>query len=114
MIPSFKLNILGTDYTIHLKSKADDPMFDRCDGYCDKTSKTIAVVFDDPDTDLDDYGVYARKSLRHEIIHAALFESGLHGNWKHDEWGHDETTIDWFANQFPKLVELFREARCLA
>lgn len=51
--------------------------------------------------------------MRHEIIHAFLFESGLSENFTHPEYGHDETYVDWIASQFPKMCEVFKEVGCL-
>lgn len=107
-----KVNILGTEYTIVEQSTSENPKLTDCDGYCDKTSKTICVITKG-DSDLEDFAVYQKKVKRHEIIHAFLFESGLHENWKHDEWGHDESYVDWIAVQFPKLLEVFKAADSL-
>ena len=106
-----KVNILGTEYTIESHSKAEDTYLENCDGYCDKTSKQIVIGTDN--TDLSNFDVYYKKVMRHEIIHAFMYESGLHENWKHEQWGQDETTVDWFAVQFPKMVEVFKQAGCL-
>lgn len=97
-----KVNVLGTEYTIE-KEKLKG-----CDGYCDKTTHRIAVTDNREESDLGDFESYRRKVMRHELIHAFLFESGLH-----QEFGHDEVTIDWMAAQFPKMVKAFREAGCL-
>lgn len=107
------LNILGTEYTLEVVSKAEDTYLEKYDGYCDKTSKRIVVKAKDDEDELDNYDVYLKKIKRHEIIHAFLFESGLHENFKHDTWGHDETMIDWIAVQFPKLLKAFADADCL-
>ena len=106
-----KVSILGTEYTIQKHSKKDDKYLETCDGYCDKTSKRIVVNIDNGD--LDDFDVYIKKVLRHEIIHAFLYESGLWENFKHDTWGHDETMVDWVAVQFPKILNVFAEVDCL-
>lgn len=108
-----KIDILGTKYTILEKTVDEDDYLEHCDGYCDKTSKKIVVKKEDSANELEDYSVYMRKIKRHEIIHAFLFESGLHENWKHEQWGHDETVIDWIAAQFPKLLKAFKEAGCI-
>lgn len=108
-----KVNILGTEYTILEQSESENPMLKDCDGYCDKTTKTICVSTEADNCDLGDFTVYQKKVKRHEIIHAFLFESGLHENWKHDEHGHDETYVDWIAVQFPKLLEAFKAADAL-
>ncbi|WP_458398463.1 hypothetical protein [Anaerotignum sp.] len=108
-----KIDVLGTEYFVFRRTKAEDRELEVCDGYCDHTSKTIVVTTKDEECTLADFDVYIKKVLRHEIIHAFLFESGLHVNFKHDEWGHDETMIDWFAVQYPKLTVAFKAADCL-
>ena len=110
---NLKINILGTEYTILELSEHQDEMLKRCDGYCDKTSKKIVVATKSSDCQLDDFEPYRKKCLRHEIIHAFLFESGLHENMKHPEYGHDEEMIDWVAAQFPKMLKVFKEVGCL-
>jgi len=107
-----KIDVLGTEYTIYIKDKAEDAILNNCDGYCDKTSHSIVVTTKDAECDLDNFEVYQKKILRHEIIHAFLFESGLHENRTHDQ-GHDETFVDWIAVQFPKLLTAFKAADCL-
>lgn len=37
------INILGTEYKIIECGKHEDDYLNRCDGYCDKTSKKIVV-----------------------------------------------------------------------
>lgn len=108
-----KVSILGTEYTIKECSRAEDKYLEECDGYCDKTTKQIGIVTKTEDSNLGDWEVYRKKVLRHEIIHAYLFESGLHENFEHNQWGHDETFIDWFAAQYPKMLETFKEVGCL-
>ena len=104
------VNVLGTDYTVSIASKDEDKYLEKCDGYCDKTSKKIVVLSKSDDNELENFEEYQKKVIRHEIIHAFFFESGLHENFRHEEWGHDETTIDWFAVQFPKMLRAFKEA----
>ncbi len=108
------VNILGTDYTIEERTQDEDEILnDSTDGYCDKTVKLI-VVGNDPDkSDLKDYDEYKKLVLRHEIIHAFLFESGLHESFTHPTTGHDEQYVDWFAVQSPKIFEAFKKAGCL-
>ena len=68
------------------------------------------VLSKDEGSELDDFEWYRKKVLRHEIIHAFLYESGLHENWTHPQYGHDETYVDWIALQFDKLLKAFKEA----
>ena len=108
-----KINVLGTEYTVLERSKEEDKYLESCDGYCDKTAHLIVVCKESENNELVDFKAYQKKVKRHEIIHAFLFESGLHENWKHDSWGHDETYVDWIASQFPKLQKAFAEADAL-
>lgn len=108
-----KINVLGTKYTISYKTAKQDRELEQCDGYCDKTTKQIVVRKCDDGCNLGDFDSYRKKVVRHELIHAFLFESGLHENFKHNEWGHDETTVDWIAVQFPKLLKAFKDADAL-
>lgn len=108
-----KIDVLGTEYTVQIVPKSEDKYLQQCDGYCDKTSKKIVVKAWDEACELEDFDVYKKTCMRHEIIHAFLFESGLHQNFHHDEWGHEETMVDWIATQFPKMVRAFKAADCL-
>ena len=106
-----RVNILGTKYEILQLGADKDPELRECDGYCDKTIKRIVITTPSADSNLGDFEVYRRKILRHEIIHAFLFESGLHENFTH-AMGHDETYVDWFAAQYPKIKAVFAQAGC--
>lgn len=105
------VNILGTKYVIQYKSPSNDKFLRKCDGYCDTSSKNIVVTTEN--SDLDDFPAYQKKCLRHEIIHAFFYESGLAENWEHKNFGQEETIVDWIAIQFPKLLEIFRKASAL-
>ena len=106
------IDVLGTPYIILERSTAEDRLLDECDGYCDKTDKLIVVAKKENNCDLGNFEAYRQKVMRHEIIHAFLFESGLHECWEHKD-GHDETYVDWIAVQFPKLLKAFEEAGCM-
>ena len=51
--------------------------------------------------------IQEKKNIRHEIVHAFLFESGLAEN---SEWAQNEEMVDWFACQAPKIYAAFRAA----
>lgn len=97
------VNILGTDYTV-----VEKPIKD-CDGYCDKTTKEIAVAVKEDDCDLGDFEEHRKKVLRHEVIHAYHHESGLSENFENKQYGFSETLVDWFAYQSPKIFKTFEE-----
>ena len=104
-------DILGTKYSIHFKSPSEDKLLQECDGYCDYSSKKIVVTTEN--IDLEDFPFYQRKCLRHELVHAFMFESGLGSNWEHKDIGHEETTVDWIAFHFPKMLEVFQKVGAL-
>ena len=100
------INILGTEYIIEVKQPGEDKQLEVCDGYCDWTTRHIAVLDPKPDgNSVKDMEAYKRKVMRHEITHAFLFESGLMNNTNQGESGgaYDEQFVDWFAIQGPKI-----------
>lgn len=101
------LDILGQPWTIVFASQAEDKLLEDCDGYCDKTTHRIVVSSMSEDCTLGDPIQYKRKLIRHEIIHAYLYESGLHGcvDWNGGDSEHPEMLVDWFAVQLPKIVK---------
>ena len=106
------VDILGSKWTVFITTSDKDPFLKTRDGYADKTSRKIVVCDKESDCELEDFVVYRNKVLRHEIIHAFLFESGLSECFEHTT-GHDETYLDWFASQFPKMLKVFTELDCL-
>lgn len=88
---------------------------DGIDGDCTFTDRLIRIrknnYKEDPVEDLERT---KRKTLRHEIIHAYLAESGIQYSYYRDAYnGHDETYVDWFAIQAPKIYKTFMETGCM-
>ena len=107
------VNVLGTDYTVEKFKRAYDECLCDCDGYCDKTSKRIVVAEKDSVCNLDDFECHQKKVLRHEIVHAFLYESGLwQSSYGSKCWAQNEEMVDWIAIQEPKLNKAFKEAGC--
>lgn len=108
-----KINILGTEYTIEYKSFNDDEKLKTRDGYTSFFTKSI-VIENDFEGRTDFIKEYQNKILRHEIIHAFIYESGLDCNsLKSDSWAENEEMVDWFAIQSPKIFALFYELKIL-
>jgi hypothetical protein len=107
------VNILGTDYTIYTRTNAEDKYLKDRAGYCDDTSKIIVVCSKTEENTLDNFEVYYKETLRHEIVHAFMSESGLSNSWTHQKYGQEETVVDWIAIQAPKLFKAFQEAGCI-
>ena len=99
------VNVLGTNYTIKKMNMVEEPELEQCDGFCDHTTKVIVIsdIQERPGS-VEDLDVYMQRVIRHELVHAFLFESGLGS----ESWGHDEEIVDWIAQQFPKMLEAFR------
>jgi uncharacterized membrane protein len=58
--------------------------------------------------------VQRKVTLRHEIIHAFLAESGLWGSSASiGAWAMNEEMIDWFALQLPKMLKVFEQLGCV-
>lgn len=108
-----KVNILGTEYTINRLSVEQEKRLEEVDGFVDWTSKRI-IIRDENDIyygNLENMGVYVKKVIRHEIVHAFFIESGLHEcSGQSDVWAANETMVDWLARQGPKIYEAWEEA----
>lgn len=109
------INILGTEWTIVRRRESEDPVLARLSGYCDWTTKQIVVECDvTSDGSLGDMDCYYRKVIRHEIVHAFLFESGLYENsCKASEWARNEEMVEWIARQGQKIYAAWKEAGVL-
>lgn len=111
--PISSLVILGVRYTLDLRLYNDEPFFEEnnCDGWVSNMKKEIVIcdAMSHPIYDCNTI-THAHKLenlwLRHEIIHAYLFESGLNANSNKFEqgWATNEEMIDWFAIQLPKIA----------
>lgn len=100
-----EVNILGMPYTV---CSSTDLMDTGLDGECCYYSKRIKIrpwskMLDDTASDLEKQSRY-REVVRHEIVHAFLYESGL------SEYAQDEQLVDWIAMQFPKIEDAIIEA----
>lgn len=103
------VNILGTEYKVFFKSVEEDEALKENDlaGYCCRESREI-IVRKQSDTEAGNRE--EKTTVRHEIVHAFLFESGLGYDWRRPyDIGHNETTVDWFAIQSPKIFKVYQE-----
>jgi hypothetical protein len=111
--------VLGTRYSIEIKSKDSDSMLENRAAYVYYSGKQIVLrdMIKEWTQDPVKFTIKRmRESLRHEIIHAFLFESGLHESSTRlpdDGWATNEEMVDWFAIQAPKIFRAMKEAKCL-
>ena len=112
---SDNVNILGQSYRIEFLAEDKDSKFDDVDGYIDPTIHLIRVAFLQPTKDsVQDLSTYAKKVMRHEIVHAYLYESGLaESSSSVDNWATNEEMVDWISRQFPKMKRTMEALNCL-
>lgn len=111
------VTILGMEYRIEIHKIAEDKILsdNSYAGYCcsDKPLIVIADLDDEVHFAFEEESekdAYFKATLRHEIIHAFLNESGLKDNFEHaNRMGHEETMIDWIALQFPKILKVYQQ-----
>lgn len=109
-----EVHILGTRYSIRIIDE-DDYRYDReADGWCDPSVKEILIFnYKQSAESVKDLVAYQKKVLRHEIVHAFLYESGLWQNAYGSKcWAKNEEMIDWMAIQIPKIQRAYKEAYC--
>lgn len=108
------VHILGTAYRILIIEESDYRFTRDADGWCDTQAKEILLFnFKQDPNSVKDLVAYQKYVLRHEIVHAFLYESGLWSNSVRGEcWAKNEEMVDWIAIQEPKLNKAFKEAEC--
>ena len=113
-----KINILGTAYYVKFVDYKSETCFEKnsISGYCNSYTKNIRIVkmetypgFEDESEDTRN--ICMKETLRHEIIHAFLVESGLKDSTSNcmNGWSNFEEMIDWIALQSPKIFQVFKE-----
>lgn len=116
------VNVLGTEYTITVKKYDEDEAFERrsIDGYCDGLTKQIVVCdmstykgweHEPPET----ISAAQKQTLRHEIVHAFFYESGLGDSTFSVDvaWAKNEEMVDWIAWQGQKIYKAWGGAGAL-
>ena len=105
------INVLGTDIQILFRKKKEDPKLENCVGYFDSSKGWIIVKILEPDAmSMGNLDKYQKEILRHEIVHAFLYESGLDAcSNQASNWASNEEMVDWFAIQSPKIFRVFQE-----
>ena len=103
-----RIYVLGQEYAIQVKKPGEDDGFRNghmgANGFISPHEKII-VLADKSKPDWTDkekrfFREHLRKTLRHEIVHAFLAESGLGNNtYAPGGWAKNEEMVDWFAMQ---------------
>ena len=112
-----KANILGTEYKIFIKSEEEEPRLKNNWGLTDVYTKEIMIANDcekETDESCRNLVEFKNKIIRHEIIHAFLYESGMKEcSNATRSWVENEEMVDWFAIQMPKIVKVYKELNIL-
>lgn len=110
-----EVKILGTTYKIRFRHENEDEKLQELNGYCDYSNKTIVIaIFERSVDSVENLKSIQKSLLRHEIMHAFLYESGLDGqSYNTDCWAKNEEMIDWFALQSKKIFKAFKRADAL-
>lgn len=114
-----KINILGTEYTVIMgvPVEQDSALANRF-GYCFPIAKKIVIAdlnsIDSWKEEAEECkSAMTKQTVRHEVIHAFLAESGLWGSSNNVEaWAMNEEMIDWLAIQYPKMKQVFIALEC--
>lgn len=109
------VNILGQKWTILSGTRKQYPELSDRDGSTDASARTIYVHHTSKPPKphhVQNREQYERRCLRHEIIHAFMYESGLHySSLRYSgAWAVNEEMVDWIAIQHEKLHTAFIEA----
>lgn len=113
-----QVDVLGVKYSIIGKTQTEDKKLNEGNllGYCDPTVKEIVYALRPDETDVmtcADLSYIEKKTVRHEIIHAFLYESGLDNDSSIvSAWAVNEEMVDWFAVQFYKIAKAFEKVGC--
>ena len=95
------VSILGTDYKVCLTSNESKyPILKDCNGYIDDSIKLLVIrnEFIKEDSAMENPSDTILKNIRHEVIHAFLYESGLDfDSSKANHWAVNEEMVDYFA-----------------
>lgn len=108
------VDILGTEYKIKYLSSKEDKRLEKLSGYCDSYSHLI-VIRKDENGNIHDFNAYRKEVLRHEIVHAFFFESGLDDSTfaYNGAWAVNEELIDWIAIQGPKIYKAWKSVKAV-
>ena len=101
-----KVNVLSTVSSIKYV-----PSLDGRGGETDFYTKEIRISEQEDipaEYKTDNLKEMQRHVLRHELIHAFLFESGMdQSSAAHEAWAVNEEMIDWMAIQMPKIMAAY-------
>lgn len=107
-----EINILGTTYKLY--ENVDPKEFPENTGALTEVYRKNIKIIDYSKVDSNHSIELVKQTIRHELVHAFLFESGLSSNsFQNGAWADNEEIVDWIAIQTPKMFKLFKELNIL-
>lgn len=97
----YSIDILGEKWDVVLSNEKNDPELKNNDGYTFTKVGARRIV-----VGKDSY-LSAEHILRHELIHAFLFETGLGFC---SNWAHNEEMVDYFARNWTKIDKIMNDS----
>lgn len=114
-IKEIDVSIMGHAWTILSRKKTEDDRLEEIAGYTDPSERLIVLL--DAERDKWSPGNMhqdLQSTIRHELIHAFLYECGL---WcdsnAHEHWAMNEEMIDWFALKLPEIEHACRAVNAM-
>lgn len=104
-----EIDVLGSKWQI---IEEDELRVANADGFTDNSVREIHLqsVFSDEKSSVADMEEYKMRVLRHEILHAFIFECGLDIE---NSWARNEEMIEFFALQSYKIANIFSAANII-
>ena len=110
VILAIDIVVLDTKYKIKFLNNKLYMNNEYIDADCDFFTKTISVSRAKTFETNGEITLSMKTTIRHELIHAFIFECGLDSNGNSEHWASDEVCVEFFALQFEKLTKLFNNA----
>ena len=104
------VNVLGTEYKVLYKESKEDSILDDKYAYCNFLKKEIVIRTNLDELTEEEMQIRNKRTLRHELLHAYLYESGLD---LESEWARNEEMIDYFSIQFEKIYKTYGQVGVL-
>ena len=100
-----KVNILGSEWTVRSATESEEPRLVGISGFTDWTTRTICLDIN-TNGNIGSIKTYMNQVIKHEVVHAFMFESGLGDAFEHKDFGQEETIVDWFAFQMGNILNV--------
>lgn len=99
------VSILGAVWTVRSATETEEPRLEGVNGFTDWTTRTICLE-KNTQGNIGSIKTYMNQVIRHEVVHAFMYESGLGDSFEHKDYGQEETIVDWFAFQMGNILNV--------